>query len=365
MFEQPITPDSTGTNARIVGKRRTVPAGAVLALIEALESIEGDVAGTLLMAGLADAWPRIESGALTDVSRVSFARLAQDCVLAFHYHACQRDALRPLPVNNFRLMCIALLACPTLRIAVEVASAFQDMALGGRGRLDARITDGQVTLTLDTQVRGRQIGDMLVAMFGLAAFHRLFGWLTHVEIPLTRVTLCFPPVREQRAFNELLQLEPEFGQRDNSITFPAYFFDQPIVRNYEELSNLFALFPFDLLPPDYDTHSLAERTRAATSAALARREAPPSLNRLANMFGLSISTFRRRMAEEKASLIAIRNECRCELATRLLEETDMTVKEVSYRVQFCDVATFRRAFRSWTGRSPQAHRHPPGRSACL
>lgn len=356
MFESTVAPAGPGNSTRIAGKRRTVPAGAVLALIEALESIEGDVAGALGMAGLADAWPRIASGALADVSRITFARLAQECVLAFHYHACRRDALRPLPVNNFRLMCIALLACPSLRIAIEVASAFQDMALGGRGRLDVQTVAGQTTLTLDTEVRGRQIGDMLVAMFGLAAYHRLFGWLTHAEIPLTRATLAFPPVREQRAFNELLQLEPEFGHRGNSITFPAHFLDQPVVRSYGELSNLFALFPFDLLPPDYDSQSLAERTRAATSAALARRESPPPLDRLANMFGLSVATFRRRMAEERTSLSAIRAQCRGELAMRLLGETDMTVKEIAYRVQFGDVATFRRAFRGWTGRSPQAYR---------
>jgi AraC-like DNA-binding protein len=356
MFEHAIAPSSPGMGTRAPLKRRTVPTGAVLVLIEALQSIEGDVPGALRRAGLADVWPCIAGGRQADVSRISFARLAQECVMAFHYHACRRDALRPLPVDTFRLMCIALLACPTLHIALEVASAFQDMALGGRERLEVRTTAGQVTLTQHADVRGRQVGDMIVAMFGLAAHHRLFGWLTHVEIPLTRVTLAFAPMREQRAFNELFQLEPEFGHPGNSISFAAHFLDRPIVRSYGELASLFALFPFDLLPPDYDSQSLAERTRVAMSAALARRESPPTLGRLANMFGLTIATFRRRLAEERTSLIAIRAECRRTMAGRLLEETEMTVKEIAYRVQFGDVATFRRAFRGWTGCSPQAYR---------
>ena len=336
--------------------RRTVPASAVLVLIDALRSIDGDVPGALRAAGLTDRWDALESRSQSDISRVAFARLAQDCVLAFHFHACRRDALRPLPVQHFRLMCIAMLACPTLRAALEVAAEFHRMALDGRGHLGLRVEDGQATLTLDTEVRGRQSGDMLVAMFGLAAFHRLLGWLAHAEIPLTGVALNFPPVRAQSAFNELLQLEPAFGQPANSISFSAHFLDYPVVRKFGELSQLLALFPFDLLPPDYGSQSLAERARAATSAALARQERSPTLDRLANMFGLSIPTFRRRMADEKTSLTEIRARCQSELALHLLGETSLTVKEIAYRMQFADAATFRRAFRNWTGGSPQSYR---------
>ena len=62
------------------------------------------------------------------------------------------------------------------------------------------------------------------------------------------------------------------------------------------------------------------------------------------------------MADEKASLTAIRAQCQRKLASHLLSETNMTVKEVAYRVQFADAATFRRAFRNWTGQSPQSYR---------
>lgn len=63
------------------------------------------------------------------------------------------------------------------------------------------------------------------------------------------------------------------------------------------------LFPFDLLPPDYDSQSPPRGNRSATSAAPTRRESPPALDRLANMFGLSVATFRRRMAQERTSLL--------------------------------------------------------------
>lgn len=337
-------------------RRQTIPMGAVAVLVEALDAIDGDVDSALSAAGLSACRKLIEEGRQGEVPRVAFARLAQDCVLAFHYHACRRDALRPHPVRNFRLMCISLLACPNLRTAIQVAGQFQHMALDGHGRLEMKVDGNAATLILDTGIMGRQVGDMLVIMFGLASFHRMFGWLTHEEIQLDRVMLNFPAANECPAFNDLLQMEPEFDFPFNGFQFPAYYLERPVVRTYDELSSLFALFPFDLLPPDYDSQSLSDRTVAATSTALSRGERPPNLGQLANMFGLTIATFRRRIAEEGSSLMEIRHDCRSQLAMRLLAESRLTVKEIAYRVQFNDVAAFRRAFRGWTGQSPHSFR---------
>ncbi|WP_040716951.1 AraC family transcriptional regulator [Caenibius tardaugens] len=342
--------------ARPPTRRRTVPAEAVAVLLEALDAIGGDVDAALKAAGL-----RVrQSGTRTvfrrEIDRVIFARLAQECVLAFHYHACRRDGLKPLPVRNLRLMCLAMLACPNLRIAIETAGQFQHMALDGRGRTEL-IVDGQVaTFVLDTGLRGRQVGDMLIMLYGLAMFHRIFGWFIHEEIQPDQVLLAFPEATSQPAFRELFELDPEFDQPFNGFRFPARILDRPIERTFEELSDLFALFPFDLLPPDYENQTLVERTSAATYAALSRNMPPPALAQLADMFGLSTPTFRRRLQAENDCMTAIRNRCRQQLAERLLIDGTDTVKEIAFRLQFSDVAAFRRAFRAWTGLSPQAFR---------
>lgn len=335
---------------------RTAPSGAARVLIQALEQIDGDIEGALSKARLLDQWPEILSNHQQDIPRNSFAILAQECVLACHLQACRRDSLPPLPPRNFRLMCTALLACPTLGVAIEVASDFQEIALGGVNRLEWHVKGGIFTLSLNAQVRGRQVGDMLVSMFGLAAFHRLLGWLAWTHIPLTQVQLSFPQVPEQAAFNELFQLQPEFDCPVNSISFPVHFLQRPIARKYDELADLFALFPFDIHPPDFEEQSLAERSRQAIAAALTRQEYIPSLERLANMFGLSTSSYRRRMSEEGASLIEIRRACRKDLAAKLLSKSSLTVSEIAYKLQFADVATFRRAFRQWMGCSPRQYR---------
>ena len=335
-------------------RRRTVPAETVEVLIEALEAIGGDADHALKAAGLHDWRGALHAEHPQEISRVAFAQLAQECVLAFHYHACRRDGLRPLPVTNLRLLCLAMLACPNLRIAIETAAQFQHMALDGRSRVELSVDGDVATFLLDTGLQGRGVGDMLIMLYGLAMFHRIFGWFTREDIQLETVLLKFPKTTAQPAFGELFQLDPLFDQPFNGFRFPASLLDRPIMRNFHDLSELFALFPFDLLPPDYDNQSLTERTRAAIHAALSRNESPPDLDQLARMFGLTTPTFRRHLKAEGSCTTTIRNHCRQQMAERMLCEGGNTIKDIAFRLQFSDVAAFRRAFRNWVGCSPKA-----------
>lgn len=336
--------------------QKSVSSRAVVVLIAALENAGGDVNSALKSAGLWHDWQKIKAGELTEVSRVAFANLAKECVLVFHYQACHRETIPPVPLHHVRLMCIALIACPNLRVALEIASSFQCLTLRNRGLLETRVVGEQAILVLDNEIKKKSVGDLLVMMFGLASYSRLCSWLIQEEISLQRVTLKFPELDGHAEFDELFRLKPCFDQPLNSFHFSKHYLDRPITRKFEELDKLFALFPFDLLPPDYDQQTLADGVRSATIKALECNEALPSMNRLAEMFGLSTSTFRRRMNEEQASLADIRNEVRLSHANALLSQTDLTIKEVAYRTQFSDDTAFRRAFRTWTGQSPQEYR---------
>lgn len=336
--------------------RSTAPAAAVMALLKALENIGGDGEAALRRAGLAYLLSDVRRGRIIDVPRSLFARFARESVLAFERHGCVRDRRPRFPVATLRMLCLTMLACPTLHIAVQTAIEFHSMAMNGRRMLDLSIERGTATLYMDIPMRERSVGDLLVTMYGLTAFHRLFGWLTGGEIQLVRVTLAYRASLEQSAFNELLQLEPDFDGSRDSISFSSSCLARPVIRSYAELQNLFTLFPFDLLPPDYGSTALSDQTGAAIKSAILRREGVPGLQQLARTFGLSIATFRRRLQVEGTSLIKLRQAKRFEIAVDLLSRSRLTIKEIAARLHFSDTATFRRAFRLWAGRSPRAFR---------
>lgn len=76
---------------------------------------------------------------------------------------------------------------------------------------------------------------------------------------------------------------------------------------------------------------------------------------VAETLGMSVATLRRRLVEEGASFRALRMEALKEQAVKLLH-TDMPLVQVAERLGFSDVRSFSRAFKSWTGVTPNGQR---------
>lgn len=336
--------------------RRSAPASAVIALLDALEAAGGDGDAALKAAGLDHLAADLRGARVEQVPRSAFARFAQEAVLTFEEQGCVRDRRPRFPVRKLKMLCHLMSACPTLDIGIRMAIEFHATALGEHWTTDLTVSGDRAVFTMNIPFRQRTVGDLLVVMYGLATFHRLFGWFTGEELALSSVQLSFPAALEEPAVNELLQMKPVFDATDDSFSFPAIALSRPIVRGYADIERLFMLFPFDLLPPDYGDGRITDLIRFALRAAFARREVVPGMPRLAEMFGLTPATLRRRIAGEGTTLIALRKACRLEAALDLLQGSNLSIKEIAARVQFNDTATFRRAFRAWTGKSPTAFR---------
>ena len=100
----------------------------------------------------------------------------------------------------------------------------------------------------------------------------------------------------------------------------------------------------------------AGEVRAALLQDLGRQ---PSLTAVAGRLKMSERTLRRRLAQQGVSFRGLLDELRAQLAVRYLRETSMTNDDVAIAIGFRDPATFRHAFRRWTGRSPSAFRRAP------
>ncbi len=79
-------------------------------------------------------------------------------------------------------------------------------------------------------------------------------------------------------------------------------------------------------------------------------------DRLAQRFGLSEATFRRRLAQEGTSLSMLLMEMRMGQALRLLQSTDMSILQVSFSVGYESPSKFAGRFKSRFGFAPSALR---------
>lgn len=110
----------------------------------------------------------------------------------------------------------------------------------------------------------------------------------------------------------------------------------------------------------------AERWSDRVQAALRQRAklADVDFTRLAQRWGLSLRTLRRRIAREGHVLSELLDAVRFERARHLLQTTQATQAEIAEALGYADETGFRRAFKRWSGSPPSALRElaqPRGR----
>ncbi|MCW6537674.1 helix-turn-helix transcriptional regulator [Sphingomonas sp. MMSM24] len=92
------------------------------------------------------------------------------------------------------------------------------------------------------------------------------------------------------------------------------------------------------------------------NTSLAERKPLPRTAAPAKQLSIGVTTLKRRLAEEGASVKSIKERSRCELALSLLNDRHLTIGDIATHVGFSDATAFRRAFKGWTGTSPHKYR---------
>ena len=110
--------------------------------------------------------------------------------------------------------------------------------------------------------------------------------------------------------------------------------------------------PLTVLPYRRD-RLLVQRVRQALSS---RPEHTHSADELAALLNLSTRTLHRQLKDEGASLQTLKDEVRQARAIDLLLRSQRPIKQVAQAAGFQNEKSFIRAFKGWTGRSPDQFR---------
>lgn len=82
----------------------------------------------------------------------------------------------------------------------------------------------------------------------------------------------------------------------------------------------------------------------------------PDMDTVAQRFNISSRSLRRRLKESGYTYGKIIDMAQCDVAKQLFGNHGMTIQEVAYHLGFSDVSSFHRAFKRWTGKTPQQYR---------
>jgi AraC-like DNA-binding protein len=337
------------------GRLATWPAaGTVLtvssrALVAACERLGVDTAALLAAAGVSravldDPDERLPAQQVTVLWRTAY-ELSNDPVLSLH----------------------AAEACPLGAYKVIDYMAYNAHSVGEAFRYGARyfkLINTAITLPIDAS--GDPISFGIVEDDNPAGVSRPYAeycfaaFLLHVR---AGTGAAFTPARVQFTHQRPADIAEhervfgcpvEFEARHTRMLIARRAWELPSTRAQAGVLELLAEHADHLLAKLPQRPALVERARKAISARL--RGGDPSLEGVARDLGTSARSLQRHLADLGFSFQTVADEVRQTTAGLYLEQPDIAISEVAYLLGFSDPSAFNRAFKRWTGMTPQQYR---------
>jgi AraC-like DNA-binding protein len=131
--------------------------------------------------------------------------------------------------------------------------------------------------------------------------------------------------------------------------------EQPVRAGMDRMAGRFFLRLLDrYTPAPPRTATVARRVAEALRRDL--HAAAPTLARIASELALSARTLNRQLAAEGTTYQRVLDDLRRDEALRLARDEQRPLKAIAAAVGFADPRCFRRAFKRWTGTTPQQFR---------
>ena len=198
-------------------------------------------------------------------------------------------------------------------------------------------------------IQAQRFGHMLI----LKLAHGLLSWLAGQEVPVATVRFAFERPSFAADYAVIFPAQIEFGAESSAISFDTSNLGAAIRRSTEDLKSFLDRAPRDWIFTSFRRHSTSLRLREF----LYRSDWEDChLSKAAQAMNITSRTLMRRLEAEATSFQAIKDALRRDLAIRDLQTGGKNIEEISQDLGFSSAANFHRAFRRWTGATPNSYR---------
>jgi len=343
----------------------TVPADFALALLHDAAAIGEDPDRILARLRFPFRLDDLCEGRVATLPDAQFVQLYRECITLLANRANRESNLPPMSKDEVDMLCYCVIGCENLEEVILRAARFCAMLGGRAGRLILDRDHENAIFRMQTVRPPDSVGGLLADLTGLSFYHRLFRWLIGETIPIPGFGVVYENRGNDALLLRLFHHPIVYAQVDNHFGLPLHYLGKPVVRSYQRLIELLAVFPFDVMQGADVQHCFSEAVEQLILARLAHGEPIPTTIQFTHVFNISSATFRRRLAEEGVTLGDIKERCRRQLAIELLgPDSRLKIGDVALRLGFSDARAFRRAFRGWTGMPPETYRaHSDGQAS--
>ena len=201
--------------------------------------------------------------------------------------------------------------------------------------------------TADDSYTLRQLIRMLMVM----VVHELDGLLLEKIIPQA-VYMPYTP-EDIDEYKRVLRCAPVKRANRYELKFPNRYWNTSILTANYELQSLLLQKVSRLPQPKAGTQTL--HIRIYNYLLANSYLGVVSLNDIAANFNMSSRSLQRRLKEEQTSFQDIADEVRHALAKYYMASGNYALKDISWMLGYNELSAFTRAFKRWTGQSPQAY----------
>ncbi|MDB4976819.1 MAG: araC1 [Myxococcaceae bacterium] len=194
--------------------------------------------------------------------------------------------------------------------------------------------------------------EQLVAEAVLLGFFRLLRYFG-LEARQIRVSCRYPAPAYACEYARLFENAALFEQPFSGLSFARELLDSCAPQQDAEVHGAMQALAERRLARIHRAAPYALRVREF----LIRHGAPQrsDMKAVALSFGLSARSLRRRLADEGKQYSSIVSEALTIMAKQLLCDKQRTIQETAFELGFANASTFHRAFKSWTGMTPNAY----------
>ena len=256
-----------------------------------------------------------------------------------------------LPITTHGLLGYAAMSSGTLEEALSFVTRFVPTRIPVLVA-ELSVDKGVATLRLEeAAVLGEVRATILETTVG--ALHATGRFLTQGKFELKELRFPYEEPEYVGEYRSAFDCPLVFGSEAMEMRFAARLLKTRLPLADEAAKKLAAKRCEEELAAIESSDDLEQRIRVQL---LKMGRLHPSLDRLAKTLGLSPRTVRRRLRNAGTSYKAILNSVREELAVQYLRTTHWTIYQIADRLGYSDQSNFGRAFKSWTGQSPQEYR---------
>lgn len=275
-----------------------------------------------------------------------------------------------IPYGTLGILCEYLLPAHTLGEALHRASRFFDWMQKLQHRsaeLQAHVpyTVSEDVATLYFIKQSSSASSVFVTQraiaSGLSSWHNFLCWLIGQPIPLLEVQFQGRCQLDESKYRRIFKAPLSYQQAHNTCRISAATLEAPVSHSQESLEEFLRLAPYYLVGQcerDSSEYSISSKVKQLLGDDFSGKS--PGIDKTAKLLSIPPRALRKGLEREGISFQALKDEARLEAAIRHLRDRGQSLEEIAAHIGYEEVAAFDRAFKKWSGLSPQQYREQIG-----